>query len=68
MDQPNRDSDHKILGGTTSTLIGCNLVVVIYATTAMISSENPDTWNRHWSIDLDAKHKPLRQGSRNIAT
>ena len=39
MDQPIRDGDHKIIGGTASTLIGCILVVVIYATTAMLSSK-----------------------------
>ena len=45
MVQPIRDGDHKILGfrREDSTLIVCILVVVIYATTAMISSENPDT-------------------------
>ena len=64
MDQPIRDGDHKILGGTTSTLIGCIIVVVIYATTAMLSSENPDTWNRHESIESTVKHKPRRQGKQ----
>ena len=52
MVQPIRDDDHKILGGTTSTLIGC-----IYATTAMLPSENPDTSNRHESIESTAIHK-----------
>ena len=46
MDQQIRDGGHKIQGGTTSTLIGCILVVpvVIYATAAMLSSEKPDTY------------------------
>ena len=64
MDQPIRDGDHKILGGTTPPLIRCVLVVVIYATTAMLSSENPDSWNSHESIESTAKHKPRRQGNQ----
>ena len=42
--------------------------VKIYATTAMLCLENPDTWNRHESIESTVKHKPRRQGSRNIET
>ena len=61
MDLPIRDGDHKILGGTTSNLIGCTFLVVIFATTAMLSSENHDTWNRHESIESTVKHKPRRQ-------
>ena len=64
MVQPIRDGDHKILGWTTSTLIGCILVVVIYATTPMLLLENPDTWNRHEFIESTAKHKPFRQGKK----
>ena len=50
MDQPISDGDHKSLGGTTVTLIAC-ILVIIYATTAMLTSENPDTWNTHESIE-----------------
>ena len=64
MVQPIRDGDHKILRGTTSTLIRCILVVVIYVTTAMLSSENRDTWNGKESIESTAKHKPRRQGKQ----
>ena len=39
-------------------------IVVIYATTAMLSSENPDTWNRHKSIKSTMKNKPHRQGEQ----
>ena len=60
MDQQIRDGDHYIF----STLIGCIVVVVIYATTAQLSSENPDTWNRQESIELTVKHKPRRQGKQ----
>ena len=60
MDQPIRDDDHKSLGGTTSTLIGCILVAVFYTTKAMLSSENPVTWNRHECIESTAKYKPRR--------
>ena len=55
MDQLIRNGDHRILGETTSTLVGCILIVVIYATTAMLSSKNSDTWNRPESIELTAK-------------
>ena len=64
----NHDGDHRILGGTILTLIGCILVKVIYAITAMLFSDNPDTLNRHDSIESTAKYKPRRQGIRNIAT
>ena len=57
MDQPIRDGDHKVLGGTTSTLIGCILVVVIYVT-EMLYSENPDTWNKYDRIESTAKQQP----------
>ena len=46
MDQQIRYGDHKILEGTTSTLIECILAVVIDATIAMLSSENSDTGTR----------------------
>ena len=61
MDQLIRVGDHKILEGTTSTLIGCILVVVILAIIVMISSENPDTWNRNESYESTAKHKPRKE-------
>ena len=60
MDQPIRDGDHRSLGGTTLTLIGCIFVEVIYATTAMFPSENPNTRNRLESI------KKVGRKSRNI--
>ena len=66
MDQPIRVVDHKSLGGMTSSLIGCIIVVVIYATTAMFSSENPDNWNRHESIESTVKHKPRSQGKQEF--
>ena len=61
MDQQIRDN---ILEGTTSTLIGCIIVVVIYATTGTLSSVGPDTWNRHESIESTVKHKPSMQGKQ----
>ena len=53
-----RDVDHIILEGTTSTPIGCILVVLINAITAVLSLENPDFWNRHESIESTAKQTP----------
>ena len=63
MDQTIRDGGHKILGGTTSSLIGF-ILVVIYATTKMLSSEIFGTRNRHKSIESTAKHKSRRQGKQ----
>ena len=62
MVQPIRDGDHTILGGLTSTLIGGILVVVLSATTAMLSSETPNNWNRQESIESTAKLR--RQGKQ----
>ena len=42
MNQPIHDGDHRLEGVTISNLIGCILVVVINAITAMLT-ENPDT-------------------------
>ena len=61
MDKPFRDCDHRILVGTTSIFIECLLVVVIYATTAVLYSEN---LNRHENIESIAIHKPRRQGKQ----
>ena len=69
MDEP-ICGDHYILGGTTSTFIGCNLVVVIYETTAMMSSEimilvlgtDSKVSNELRNIN------PVGRGSRNITT
>ena len=56
MDQQMRDGDQRILGSTTSSLIGC-ILAVIYVTTAILFSESPHTWDRHKSIESTAKHK-----------
>ena len=42
------------------------LVVIIYITTALLSTENSDTWTRHLSIETTATHKPRRRESKNI--
>ena len=51
MDRPIHDGDHNIFGGTTSTLIGYILVIV--ATTVMLSSEKPDTYNRKCNYRIE---------------
>ena len=64
MHQLIRDGEHRMLGQSTLTLIRSILNVEINATTPMLPSENPDTWNSHESIEITAKHKPRRQGKQ----
>ena len=42
------------------------LRAVMYATTAMLSSENFDDWNIHLSIESTATHNHVDKGIRNV--